>query len=153
MMLVMTGIAVAATTTTLSVTNNPITVSVGETKFQTVKLELDELDPLVSNAIIKIEIFDLPAGISASIDGTPGVVLTGPWSSSKTWTVGFTNGGAKNKVDTITYNVTYLNDKSITRQATIQAGVEAIPEFPTVALPIAVVIGMVMLFQHKKIKE
>jgi len=146
-MAAMTGISAAATTVDFQVTNDPVIINVGETKTQTATLTLS---PVVTGAIKKIEILDLPAGITTTIDGNPGTILTGPWTSTKSWTVDFTNSAAPNGEYIITYKVTYENDLVQTRRATIEAGVSAIPEFPTVALPVAAMIGIVFFFQHRK---
>lgn len=148
-MVAMTGTAFAATTATLSVTNDPVTIGKGDTQNQEVTMTLD---PVVANAITKIEILDLPAGIDTKINGTAGTSLSGSWTSPKTWSVDLTNTAASPGTYTITYQVTYDNDKSQTRHATIEAGISPIPEFPTVALPIAAVIGLVFFFQNKKRK-
>ncbi len=146
----MTGVAAAATTASLIVTNDPVKINTGETKTQTITL-----DRAVANPISKIEIINLPAGIDSSIDGMSGNVLTGSWTSTKIWNVELTDVGVPNDVYTITYKLTYMNDTimSQVKKATIEAGVNAIPEFPKVAFPVAAFIGLVFLFKQERNME
>ncbi|MCX9011797.1 MAG: PEF-CTERM sorting domain-containing protein [Candidatus Methanoperedens sp.] len=148
-MVAMIGIA-AATTADLKVTNDPLTLDIGASGTQDVTLTLD---PAGTNDVKAIAIVGLPPGISSKIDGHSGTHLIGPWTSPKTWNVEFTNNGAANGEYTITYDVVYTNDQHKLRLATIQAGITTIPEFPTVALPVAAAIGLVFFFQHRKNKK
>lgn len=149
-MVAMTGIAAAVTTPTTSTASEPITIDAGQTVTHTATLTLD---PVISGDIKSLTVTDLPAGIDVTIDSNSGNSLTGSWTSPKTWTVTYTNNGAANGVYTATYEFGYLNDLSNPRKATMQFGIITVPEFATVAMPIAAVLGLVFFFQQRKKKE
>lgn len=99
----------------------------------TVKVDNVEKYPVLINGVLTIP---LPSAISGS-----------------TYKFTFVNNkGAPNGKYLFNYNLIW-NTESSTRTAYIQAGVNAIPEIPKVALPIAAVIGLVFFFQQRKIKE
>ena len=139
----------------LSVIGDPIIIDIGETNTQSVTLTLN--GDATNQNITKIKILNVPTGISTSIDGNPGTELTDKWGNSKTWTISYTNVNAVNGKYVVTYEVHYEFDgvdSSIeTREATIQTGINAIPEFPTVALPVAAVLGLMFILSSRKKKE
>jgi hypothetical protein len=99
----------------------------------TVKINNVEKNPELINGILTITI---PSAISGS-----------------KYNFTFVNDkGAPDGKYLINYNLMW-NKVSSTRNAYIYAGVNVIPEFPKVALPIAVVIGFVFCLQQRKNKE
>ncbi|MCD4766714.1 MAG: PEF-CTERM sorting domain-containing protein [Methanosarcinales archaeon] len=139
----------------LSVIDDPIIINIGETNTQTATLTLT--GDATNQNITKIKILNVPTGISTSIDGNLGTELTDKWGNSKTWTISYTNVNAVNGKYVVTYEAHYEFDgvdSSIeTREATIQTGINAIPEFPTIALPVAAVLGLMFIISSRKKKE
>jgi len=67
-----------------------------------------------------------------------------------------TNTAGLNGVYVLTYIVTYEDGDGYTTAsltAQVQAVAHPIPEFATVAIPIAAVLGLVFFFQQRKIKK
>lgn len=153
---VMIGTAVAGTIDAdMSLDGDPITIDIGETENQFVTLVLS--GDATNKDIIKIKILNVPDGISTSIDGTPGTELSDNWGESQTWEISYTNFNAANGNYVVTYQVEYVFDGGTsgtqTRQSSIQTGINAIPEFPTVALPIAAILGLMFIISSRKKKE
>jgi len=121
----------------LSVIDDPIIINIGETNTQTATLTLT--GDATNQNITKIKILNVPTG------------------NSKTWTISYTNVNAVNGKYVVTYEAHYEFDgvdSSIeTREATIQTGINAIPEFPTIALPVAAVLGLMFIISSRKKKE
>jgi hypothetical protein len=99
----------------------------------TVKVDNVEKYPVLINGVLTITV---PSAISGS-----------------TYKFTFVNNkGAPNGEYIYNYDLMWSTGSS-TRTAYIQAGVNAIPEIPAVALPIAAVIGLVFFLQQRKEKE
>jgi hypothetical protein len=94
----------------------------------------------------------------SSYTGTP---VPGDGSLAQTFAVKYTNDkGIPDGDYKVEYSATYLDSNGfivttngLAEIVSIEASVLAIPEFPTVALPVAAVIGLVFFFQHRKRKE
>jgi hypothetical protein len=144
-MVLMTGIVLAAS---IEVDPPVLTISQGGTGTQTVTIPAGSQSLAVTG-----KGFDLETTFSVQINGVEGTSVDGPWSQPKTFTVTFKNDkGAQNGDYIIEYGAPY-NSGKFTLTATIEAGITAIPEFPTIALPVGAAIGLVFFFQHRKIKE
>ncbi|HEY9206667.1 MAG TPA: PEF-CTERM sorting domain-containing protein [Candidatus Methanoperedens sp.] len=52
-----------------------------------------------------------------------------------------------------TYSIQITDDNGVTQTVSVQILATAIPEFPTVALPVGAAIGLLFLFQRRKNKE
>ena len=141
----------------LSVDGDPVSLDIGQTDTQPVTMVVT--GTATGKDITEIRVVNVPTGISVSIDGHPGTVLTDTadtWGTSKTWTISYTNVNAANGDYVITYQVDYKFDKgcsTATRESTIQTGLNLIPEFPTVALPIAAILGLMFIISSRKKKE
>lgn len=96
---------------------------------------------------------------TVKIDGTEttsiGPVPKGTYPNTTTFVVTYANDKvAPNGDYTIEYSATYIGGYlKITKYLTAEVDIIAIPEFPTVAFPVAAVIGLVFFFHHRKKKE
>ncbi len=103
--------------------------------------------------------FDLATTFTTKIGGvettTYGPVGPGTNPDSRTFIVTYGNNlNAPNGDYTINYHATYVGgDLLLTKNLNVEADIIAIPEFPTVALPVAAVIGLVFFFHNRKNKE
>ena len=89
-----------------------------------------------------------------TIDGTP--VAAWSWNDTFdgtgiTYTVNVTNNAAPNG----NYKLRIIVDEDSTEfnEGSITVNLTAIPEFPTIALPIAAILGLAFIFQRRKEEE
>jgi hypothetical protein len=144
-MVFMTGIVSAAS---IVVDSTVLTINQDETGTQTVTIPANSQSFEVTG-----KGFDVGTTFTVIINGVERTSVKGPWSQSQTYTVTFKNDkGAQNGNYIIEYRAPYTSG-IFTLTATIQSGIIPIPEFPKVALPVGAVIGLVFIFQLRKIKE
>ncbi len=147
-MVTMTKIAVAAN----SIIVDPGTVRIGgnETGTQTITLTTDNPGTIKSLSIGG-DGFTLTDNFIVIIDGveTTSVSSSSGWQSPKVSTVTFTNKGAPKGNYVINFNATF-NSGGLTKKALIETDVKAKPEFSTVALPVASVLGIIFIMQRKR---
>jgi hypothetical protein len=86
-----------------------------------------------------------------TIDGD--AVSSKDWTwdgSEKTFSVKVKNTNAANGLYKITFMNTNGQDESTALEALIQVKITSIPEFPTIALPVAAIIGLAFFMQRRK---
>jgi hypothetical protein len=145
MMMATTEIVLAAS---IGVDPDVLIINLGETGTQKVTIPANSQSFEVAG-----KGFDAGTTFSVMINGVERTSVSGPWSQSQTFTVIFKNDkGAPTGNYIIEYGAPY-NSGKFTRTATIEAGNTDIPEFPSVALTTATVLGLVFFFHHKKRKQ
>jgi len=154
----MTGIALAAG---IDANPNPISLKVNEGKSQTVNVTSD------GPAILKFTIdgvgFNPTDKFTISIRDPDGVTHTGSeienpnplgWASPATFIVTYNNKLASNDNYLLKYKIFWVgNPDPYDADSVIRVQITPTPEFPAVALPVAAIIGLVFLIQHRKDKE
>ena len=157
-MVVMTGIALA---TGINANPNPISLNVNEVKSQNVNVTSD------GPAILKFTIdgvgFNPADKFTISIRDPDGVIHTGSeienpnplgWASPATFIVTYNNKLASNDDYLLKYKIFWVgNPDPYDADSVIRVQITPTPEFPAVALPVAAIIGIVFLFQHRKDEE
>jgi hypothetical protein len=157
-MITMTGIALAAG---IDANPNPISLNVNEGKSQTVNITSD--GPAISKFIIDGVGFNPADRFIISIQDPDGVIHNGSeiensnplgWASPATFIVTYNNKLESNNDYLLKYKVFWVgNPDPYDADSVIRVQITPTPEFPTVALPVAAIIGLVFLFQHRKDKE
>jgi hypothetical protein len=162
-MVAMTGIAVGAG---IAFVNDPkITIDVLETGTHLVSVSAPTIKNLTINGIN----YTTPDGtkyttpynpcdkFNVTIDGLTSTTcfVEGTWSNNKEFMINYThNKGAANG----DYEVEYIANYDLTSPTgmilavSAKADINAIPEFPTIALPVAAVIGLMFYFHNRKRK-
>ncbi len=147
-MVMMTGIAVAAN----SITVDPSTIRIGgnDTGIQIITLTTDNLGTIKSLSIGG-DGFTLTDYFVVLIDGveTTSVSYNPGRQSPKVSTVTFANKGAPNGNYIINFDATF-NSGGLTKKALIEADIIAKPEFSSVALPVASMLGMIFIIQRRR---
>ncbi|CAG0957075.1 MAG: hypothetical protein MPEBLZ_00617 [Candidatus Methanoperedens nitroreducens] len=157
-MITMTGIALAAG---IDANPNPISLNVNEGKSQTVNVTSD------GPAILKFTIdgvgFNPTDKFTISIRDPDGITHSGSeiqnsnpsgWASPATFIVTYNNKLESNDDYLLKYKVFWVdNPDPYDADSVIRVQITPTPEFPAVALPVAAIIGLVFLFQHRKDKE
>ncbi|MDL5503797.1 MAG: PEF-CTERM sorting domain-containing protein, partial [Candidatus Methanoperedens sp.] len=154
----MTGIAMAAG---IDANPNPISLNVNEGKSQKVNITSD--GPAISKFIIDGVGFNPTDRFIISIRDPDGVIHNGSeiensnplgWASPATFIVTYNNKVESNNDYLLKYKVFWVgNPDPYDADSVIRVQITPTPEFPTVALPVAAIIGLVFLFQHRKDKE
>jgi hypothetical protein len=110
-------------------------------------------DQKFSVEIVDAGLNDASAYFNLEIDGVPtafgdAVAWTGP--GSKTFNVKITNVNAPNGQYQAQFNNMDNAEGKIADIALITSNITAIPEFPTVALPVAAILGLAFFMQRRK---
>jgi hypothetical protein len=165
---IMSTTAVGPAGMTVNVNGNTHTVVVtapgGVTSFK-IKGISNTINGVFSNTLYNVGNY-----LSVTINGVP-VIPDGtntitadvvPSLSPQTFIITYTNDKGANIGDSfyIGYFATYMGGSPPSETTmsnkltlTVQSSWASIPEFPTVALPVAAAIGLVFFFQHRKKKE
>ncbi|MBW6470924.1 MAG: PEF-CTERM sorting domain-containing protein [Methanosarcinaceae archaeon] len=124
----------------------PVTLDVGES--QTFNVTVTGATCSSEFSVVDADIF------TVTIDGT---LYSGPvtWDGgTNTFEVVVTNDKGAGNGD---YVITFQNDGSSISckklEATVQVLVTVIPEFPTIALPVAAILGLAFIFQRRREDE
>ena len=158
-MVVMTGITQAAG---INANPNPISLNINEVKSQTVNVTSD------GPAILKFSIngvgFNPEDKFTISIQDPDGIMHSGSeiqnpdpsgWASPATFIVTYNNNKSALDDDYLfKYKSFWVgNQDPYDADSVIRVQITPTPKFPTVALPVAAIIGLVFLFQQRKNKE
>ncbi|MFZ3385066.1 MAG: PEF-CTERM sorting domain-containing protein [Candidatus Methanoperedens sp.] len=158
-MVVMTGIAVAAG---IDANPNPISLNVNEVKSQTVNVTSD--GPAILQFTIDGVGFNPADKFTISIQDPDGITHSGSeiqnpdplgWASPATFIVTYNNNKLASDHDYLfKYKSFWVgNPDPYDADSAIRVQITPTPKFPTVALPVAAIIGLVFLFQNRKNKE
>lgn len=166
-MVVMTGIAAA----TITSSPDEIIVNIGTNEPVTAFITFNPLSAGADR--ISFTITDASTGLLTNevIGSWDNFVTSGNYKTSSTapvvgsnnqWT--FSIKDATDGDDATQIGKQYIIDYTVSKQGVVvgtlrtlgsasTVATASIPEFPTVALPVAAVIGLMLIFQHKKRKE
>ena len=152
-MVALTGIAAAAPGVSSVVADpTPLTVGTAGFSIQKTTVTTDESALIADikvvgtkdpngNPYIITDVFDV------EINNVPGTSITGLSDPSPTtYNFGYKFKGGI----TGNYKIKYVSDDVESGEYTVPATLNAIPEFPTVALPVAAIIGLVFFVQNRK---
>jgi len=165
-MIAITGIAAAQNE--IRVEPGVITIDAGGTATQEVTVTAE--DGNITSLKVSGVGFKITDKFDVFIDGEERTSISGDFTSPKTFTVTLVNGkGGSDEDLTINYAAKFTHGDPITKKAKIQNDIKirptptptpvvtptptppvSVPEFPTVALPIAAIMGLVFLFQYRK---
>ncbi len=158
-MIAITGIAAAQNE--IRVEPGVITIDAGGTATQEVTVTAE--DGNIKSLTVSGDGFKITDKFDVLIDGEERTSISGDFPSPKTFIVTLINGkGASDEDFTISFKSTFTHGDVQTKKAKIQNDIIirptptptpvpiAVPEFPTVALPIAAIMGLVFLFQYRR---
>ena len=159
-MALMTGLAAAQNS--INVNPGTINIDAGRTATQTVTVAA--ANGTITSLKVSGAGFNITDKFTVKIDGVETTSVSGSWASPKVFTVTFADGkGESDKDFTINYEATFSDGNKVTKNAKIQTDIVvkptptaapiSVPEFPTLALPIATVMGLIFLFQYRREKD
>ena len=106
----------------------------------------------ITNALDESHIFEI-SGVDEFIVKVNGTVIdpltwSTSWSgtASPEWSIEVTNVDAPNG----DYNMELHHDQTVGATALLTVPISAIPEFPTIALPVAAILGLAFIFQRRR---
>ena len=106
----------------------------------------------ITNALDESHIFEI-SGVDKFMVKVDGIIIdpstwSASWSgtASPEWSIEVTNVDAPNGI----YNMKFHHDLSVGATALLTVPLTAIPEFPTIALPIAAILGLAFIFQRRR---
>jgi uncharacterized membrane protein len=143
-MILISLVGAASAAHSISADPSSATIDVGEEQIYIVTISA-----VPNTAILNTFSVNGADDFEVEIDGVPTTSVSWNWAGPQVFEVKVKNLNAPNGDYVLTFeNANGINTQAL--RALVQVNVTAIPEFPTIALPIAAILGLAFFMQRRK---